>query len=304
MIGNAAIRGLGDTRTPAIVMLIAATLNTILDPLLIFGIGPFPDLGVRGAAIATVFSRALTLAVACYVLIYKEKLVSFKNRSLENVKNYLREILHIGIPNALTKMIVPMSVGIITGIIATHGREAIAGFGVSTRLEMFAIMPIQALVSVLPVFIGQNLGAGKEDRVRRGITISRNFALIYGAAAYVVLIFIARPAGFLFNDNPQVVDVVVQYLHIIPIAYGMLGIMQIGVTSLNVLKKPIHAAVLTLIQMFALYIPIALLGSSLFGISGIFISLVLSYLIMGPVSYNFALKNMTKIFKKPLKESI
>jgi putative MATE family efflux protein len=300
MTGNSAIRGLGDTKTPAFVMLIAATFNTILDPLLIFGIGPFPELGVRGAAIATLISRSVTFVVASYVLIFREKLISFKKQSLENIKISLKEILHIGIPNALTKMIIPISLGIITGLIASHGREAIAGFGISTRLEMFAIMPINALVSVLPVFIGQNLGAGKQERVHRGIAISRNFVLIYGVAAYVVLIFIARPAGFLFNNNPQVIDVVVQYFRIVPISYGLLGIMQIGIISLNVLGKPIRAAALTLVQMLGLYIPLALLGSRMFGISGIFIALVLSYLIMGPVSYKVASKNIEKIFIKPL----
>jgi putative MATE family efflux protein len=304
MTGNSAIRGLGDTKTPAIVMLIAAVLNTILDPLLIFGIGPFPELGVRGAAIATVIARSVTFLVACYVLIFREKLISFKKQSLENIKSSLKEILIIGIPNSLTKMIIPISLGIITGLIASHGREAVAGFGISTRLEMFAIMPINSLVSVLPVFIGQNLGAGKEDRVHRGIIISRNFVLIYGVVAYIVLLFIARPAGYLFNNNPEVIEVVVQYYRVVPLSYGLLGIMQIGVASLNVLGKPIRAAFLTLIQMLGLYIPLALLGSRFFGISGIFIALVISYLIMGPLSYKLASININKIFKKTLKSSI
>ena len=303
MIGNAAIRGMGDTRTPALVMLIAAVINTILDPLLIFGPGPFPHLGVKGAAIATVCARALTFLVACYILIYREKVISFKDRSISGIKKYWKELLYIGIPNVLTKIIIPLAVGTITGLIAVHGREAVAGFGVATRLEMFTIMPIHAFVSVMPVFIGQNLGAGKVERVLRGLRVSVKFSLLYGAGIYILLILAARPVGFLFNNNPQVVDVVVSYLRIVPLAYGIQGIMLIGVISLNVLKKPIHAAILTLIQMFVLYIPMAVLGSKFFGISGIFGSLAISYLIMGPVSYMITRRYLTGIMQTQLRES-
>jgi len=303
MTGNAAIRGMGDTRTPALVMMIAAALNTILDPLLIFGLGPFPHMGVKGAAIATVCSRALTFLVACYILIYREKVISFKDRSISQIMKYLKELLHIGIPNALTKMIIPLAMGTITGLIAVHGREAVAGFGVATRLEMFAIMPIHALISVLPVFIGQNLGAGKEERVLRGIRVSGKFTLIYGAGAYALLILTAHPVGFLFNNNPLVVEVIVSYLRIVPLAYGIQGIMLIGVTSLNVLKKPIHAAILTIIQMFGLYVPMAVIGSRVLGTSGIFGSLAISYLIMGPVSYMITRRYVIGINRTPLRES-
>jgi putative MATE family efflux protein len=300
MTGNSAIRGLGDTKTPALVMLVAAVANTILDPLLIFGLGPFPELGVRGAAIATVISRSFTFVVACYVLIFREKLISFKKQSYAKVKKSLLEILSIGIPNSLTKMIVPISLGVITSIIASHGREAVAGYGISTRIEMFALLPINALVSVLPVFIGQNLGAGKDDRVHRGIKVSRNFVLIYGLASYIVLFFMGQFAGSLFNDEPKVIDVVVKYFRIIPISYGLLGVMQIGIASLNVLKRPVNAALLTLIQMLVLYIPLAMVGSNVFGVSGIFASLVISYLVMGPISYKIASNNLKRMYSEPV----
>ncbi len=292
MTGNAAIRGMGDTKTPAMVMLLAAVMNTILDPLLIFGIGPFPEWRVRGAAIATVFSRALTFSVAIYILTIREKVISFKNSTIKYVFSMWKEILHIGLPNTLTKMIIPISVGIITGLIARHGQEAVAGFGVSSRLEMFALLPMQSIISILPVFIGQNIGAKKKGRVLRGITLSGRFALIYGVVSYLFLFFLARPVASLFNDNVQVVDVVIKYFRIVPLTYGLQGLMLIGVTTLNVLKKPLHAAGLTLLQVFGIYIPLALLSSHFLGISGIFISLILSYMLIGPISYVFSQKKI------------
>lgn len=207
MVGNSAIRGLGDTKTPSMVMLIAAIANTVLDPLLIFGIGPFPELGVRGAAITTVIARSTTFTVA--------------------------------IPNTLTKIIIPLGAAIITRLIASYGRESVAGFGVASKLEMFALMTIMALSSILPVFIGQNLGAGRKNRVLKAIKLSGFFSLYYGIIIYFILRLCA----------------------------GILG----GLT-----------------QMFPLYIPMALFGSKIFGIRGIFGALSISLLLIGPVSFYFA----------------
>jgi len=301
MTGNSAIRGMGDTKTPSMVMLIAAVMNTILDPLLIFGIGPFPVMGVSGAAVATVCSRALTFLVASYILIYRDKVISLRQSTISHIKESWTEILHVGVPNALTKMIIPLASGIITGMIAVHGREAVAGFGVATRLDMFALILINSMISILPVFIGQNLGAGKKDRVLRGIRVSSRFALIYGGGMYFLLALLARPVGFLFNDDPRVVDVVVRYLRIVPLAYGLQGIMLISVTSLNVLKKPLLAAGFTLIQMFGIYIPLAAAGSRIVGVSGIFGSLALSYILMGPLSHNVTRRYIKDLSVPPLK---
>ncbi|MBI9101451.1 MAG: MATE family efflux transporter [Spirochaetales bacterium] len=295
MTGNSAIRGLGDTKTPGIVMMIAALINTVLDPLLIFGIGPFPELGVAGAALATVTARAITFCVAIYILGFRDKVFSFRGERLTGFWKSWKEILYVGVPNSLTKMIVPIGAGVVTGIIARNGRAAVAGFGVATRIELFSLLFSNSLISVLPVFIGQNWGRGRKDRVLRGLRLSENFTLIYGALLYVILFFTARPLGGLFNPNPDVVDVIVYYLRIVPLGYGLQAMMQVGVTSLNVLKKPIPAALLTLIQMFCLYIPLATVGNLHFGIFGIFASLALSYLIMGPVTHIMNKNYITKL---------
>jgi len=285
MTGNSAIRGMGDTKTPGLVMMLAALVNTILDPLLIFGIGPFPRLGVSGAAIATVMARMVTFCVAIYILGFRDKVFSLKGDYRTGFMKSWKEILYVGAPNSLTKMIIPLGAGVITGIIARNGREAVAAFGVATRIEMFALLFIRSLVSVLPTFIGQNWGGGRKDRVLNGLRLSEIFSILSGAAIYSLLFFTARPLGGLFNPDPGVVDNIVLYLRIVPAAYGFKGIMLVGVTSLNVLKKPIHAALLTLFQMFCLYIPLAILGNSLFGVSGIFGFLAISYMLMGPVTH-------------------
>ena len=284
MTGNAAIRGLGDTKTPARVMMIAALLNTVIDPLLIFGIGPFPAMGVAGAALATVLSRVVTLTVTLTILIRREQVISFKNTARDKILTAWKEILYVGVPNILSKLIIPLGAGIITSLIASYGREAVAGFGIASRIEMFALVLIQAMVTVLPIFVGQNWGAGLNDRVNRGLSRANRFSLLYGAGMYILLFTAGKPIVRLFNTNPLVVESAVHYIRLVPLAYGLQGMMLIAVTTMNVLKKPLESALLNLMQMFGIYIPLALAGSRLWGITGIFLALPVSYAVMGPVS--------------------
>lgn len=281
MVGNSAIRGLGDTKTPSMVMLIAAILNTILDPILIFGPGPLPALGVKGAAIATVFARAVTFTVALYILIKREKLFVIARRPFSKITAAWREILHVGVPISLAKLIIPLGAGFITSLIAVYGRNAVAGFGVATKLEMFALLPVNALISVIPVFIGQNLGAGKTERVKKGLKLSGLFSLFYGAAAFLFLFFFGKSAGGLFNEDAEVVNIIALYMKIVPAAYFAYALMQIAGTSLSVMKKPVLSAMISIIQIFIIYLPLAYTGSKLLGIAGIFAALALSWLIVG-----------------------
>ena len=137
MLTNGAIRATGDTKTPAIIMLIAGMINIIADPFLIFGIGPFPRLELHGAALATVISWLITFTASLWVLIKREKMLVFPLFSLEHTFQSWRHILYIGIPATVTKILRPVAMGIITRLIAqTQLAEiAVAGYGASGRLE-------------------------------------------------------------------------------------------------------------------------------------------------------------------------
>ena len=284
MIGNNIIRALGDTKTPGIIMVISALINLILDPLLIFGIWFFPRLEIRGAAMTTVFSRAIVTAVAIYVLHHRRGLICFNKVRIKEILASWREVLHLGIPAATIRLALPIGSGIITKLLASSGPLVVAGFGVATRIEFFALAPIMALSSVMSPFIGQNLGAGEINRVKRGKTVGHFFSLAIGLAAAVLLAIFAKQIGLMFNDDPQVIDTVVMYLRIVPLSYGFAGILQISSTILNVFRKPFHASGMMGFQVFVIYIPLALVLKNHFGQGGIFFSLALSYLLAGLAS--------------------
>ncbi len=295
MIGNNIIRALGDTKTPGMIMMLSATLNIILDPMLIFGLGPFPELGIRGAALTTVLTRGITASVAIYVLHFRRRLLNFKVKKIKEIFISWREILHIGIPSSTIRLALPVGSGIITRLLAAQGPLVVAGFGVATRIEFFALAPIAALSSVMGPFIGQNLGAGQVSRVDQGKKVGEIFSFAIGAFTAVMLAIFARPIAMVFNDNPRIVETTVLYLRVIPFSYGFAGTLQISSTILNVFRKPYHAAGMMALQVFAVYVPLALLGSKLFGHFGVFSSLAISYIISGSISSKVVTKQIEKL---------
>lgn len=301
MVGNNAIRATGDTITPGAIMIVAAVVNIILDPLLIFGVGPFPRLEIVGAAIATVIARAITLLVSLFVLSYRESMITFQLAPFKSILNSWKQILFIGLPNAGTRIIVPLGIGIITRLLASYGKEAVAAFGVASRIEFFALTVVSALASVLAPFVGQNWGAGTRARVALGAKYSNKFSLGWGLAMLILLASLARPIASIFNSNPVVISTIVLYLRIVPICYGLQGVLLLSTSALNALNKPFHASILTIIQMFLLYIPLAFAGAYLFGLAGIFAALALSYLISGIVAHQVLSRTLTT--KDPIKKS-
>ncbi len=281
MVGNNAIRATGDTKTPTAIMLVAVVINIVLDPLLIFGPGPFPRLELAGAAASTVISRATTFAVALWVLGRRERMLTAHFKPMTAVLLSWRKVLYIGLPSAATRMIVPIGVGIITRIVSAYGEEAVAAYGVASRVEFFALMVLMSLGGVFAPFVGQNWGADRLDRVKLGMRLSKRFSLLFGLGAFVVLASAAHPVAGFFTRNPDVIAGIKLYLRIVPLAYGLQGVLVVAGSALNALNKPLYAAGLVLAQMIIVYVPLAYLGSQLFGLSGVFGALALVYALGG-----------------------
>lgn len=292
MVGNYIIRALGDTKTPSIIMAVAATANVIMDPLFIFGIGPFPELGIRGAALATVFGRIITFIVSLYILMFRDKVVKFRIRELNDVFDSWKHILYVGVPAAIVRIITPVSAGIITRLISAYGYEAVAGYGVGTKIEYFLLAFVNAMANVMVPFAGQNYGARKDYRIIEGMNYVRKTMFKYSVFIFATMLIIADEIAPLFNDNVEVNKVTILYLTILPIGYGFQGMLLNNASILNAVNKPLYAALFSSIQMFAICIPLAVALSHFIGIRGIFIALLISYIISGSFSYVFTKKTI------------
>ena len=291
MIGNNAIRANGDMKTPALIMLVAVCTNIILDPLLIFGIGPFPRLGLTGAAIATVLTRAIAFTLSFYIVHFRLRMLTFERVPLRDVLDSWRKILYIGLPAAATRVIAPLGVGVITSLIARSGQKAVAAFGVATRIEFFAIAVVFALSSVLGPFAGQNWGAAKTGRVKKGISLSNRFSFLWGIGMFALLAALAGPIASIFSGDPEVAGAIALYMRIVAVAYCMYGVFVISSLVLNVLHRPMHAALLAVVQTFVLTVPMAWAGMKMAGLKGLFAGIGVSYAIAGLAAW-FVLKRV------------
>lgn len=285
MIGNAILRAAGETKIPSLVMASSGVVNAVLDPILIFGIGPIPAMGMTGAAIATVISWLTGFIFILYWLKVKRGLLSHWFMPWTLFIAVSRKILHIGLPAAGANMLTPLAMAVLTAIMATYGPEAVAAFGVGARLESLACLVILALSMTLPPVISQNFGAGQFDRVREAYQLCCRFVLIWQIALYGVLALLAYPIAAVFTDNPQVAMYLRWFIWIMPLAYGLQGIIILTNSSFNALHLPAKAVVLSLFRLFICYVPLAWLGGVLLGVVGVFIGCIIANLLTAATAY-------------------
>ncbi|MGL1902575.1 MAG: MATE family efflux transporter [Fibrobacterales bacterium] len=297
MVGNSAIRATGDIKTTSAIMMIAIVINFILDPLLIFGYGPFPRMEMEGAALASVIARATTFIASLLVLRYKHKMLTFIRPTFQELVQSWKGILYIGLPSATTKLIIPISMGVVTRMVAQYGTNAVAGFGVASRIEALAIMVFMALSAVTVPFTGQNFGAGHFVRIKEAALKSSLFALIYGFALFLLFFSAGESIAALFDNTPSIVAVTNLYLFIVSLSYGLAGILMVNSSTFNGLNQPMPTLYLAIVRMVAFYIPFAYIGSHLFGLAGICIGIALANALTGAWAHFWLKQTLNRLIK-------
>ena len=288
MVGSTLMRAAGDAVKPGYLMVVGAVLQVALGPVFIFGLFGFSQMGLAGAAIAFVAARTVSFLMYVYY-VYKDDLLIF---DLNNFWQSSRDIMHVGLPAILSNIIGPVSMSVITRLLAGHGAVVVAGFSVASRIEtMFAMVMWALSMSVAP-FVGQNWGAKYFKRVTRSLRIGNLFALAWGVFSYLVLIVLGPFVISLVNSDQEVIDAATVYLMIVPLGMGLMGVMSNCMSSFNALGQPGPPFIMSVCQMIFLSIPFAILGDYLFGYRGIFAGGVLSILIIALVSYVWLKRNI------------
>ncbi len=281
MVANDAIRATGDTVRPSLLMMLGAILNMILDPIMIFGLAGFPAMGIRGAALATMLTRAATCVASLWILHRRHGLLLLSVPSLRDMLDSWRRVLAIGIPAALSSLLTPISSAIITRMVAQHGTAAIAATGAGGRIEMFAFMIPMCLGSSLMPFVGQNFGAKRLDRVREARRSSMTFAALFGLLTLVMFLVGAPFFAKLFSDDPEVIAILTRYLRIVCFGHGMMEVHRYAGFFLNGIHKPMHAMGVNVLRIVGLLVPLSVLGGYFFGLNGVFVGRMLTDIIAG-----------------------
>lgn len=285
MLGNFALRATGDTASPSMIMGVAVGINLILDPIFIFGFGPVPAMGLSGAAISTLIGRAFTLFASWYFLTRKYDMLCY-SFSWASFITSSRAILQVGLPSAITSLIMPAGIFFVNKFAFQIAKAAAAAVGAASRVEILFFVPFMALGGVLSAFIGQNLGAGKTDRIRDALRMSRYFTFGWGFLTALVLYLLRGTIGDVFSEgDAEVAAYIGIYLAIQPLGLAFRGITVISTTTLNVLRKAWLSFAINLFQTVALFVPLAWLLSEEYGFEGIFWASVITSVIMSVVAY-------------------
>lgn len=281
MMAGDIIRATGDTVSPSLIMISSAGLNIALDPVLIFGLGSIPAMGIRGAALATLLTRALSFTAVLTVLHRKHRLIAFEVPRWPELWASWKEVLHIGLPSAFSTVLIPIAGGVLTFLVARHGEAAVAAVGAAGRLEMFAFMVPMALgVSLVP-FVGQNAGAGRLDRVREAQLYSNAFAFGFGLFIAAMFWLFAEPLARLFSQDEAVITTLTRFLRIVPLGYGLNEVHRYSGFFLNGIRRPMHSFGVNVVRIVGLLLPLAFLAEHYYGLSGLFWSRVVSDVLAG-----------------------
>ncbi|MYE87881.1 MATE family efflux transporter [Candidatus Poribacteria bacterium] len=295
MIGVGILRATGDTKTPAIIMTIAGLINIVLDPLLIFGIGPFPRLELQGAALATVASWVVAFIASLWILGKREGLIRLPVFDPKHTFGSWKQILYIGIPAAGTNVMEPVSMAMIIRIISEYGEKPVAAFGVGGLVGATLLIGIRALSLAAGPFVGQNFGAGNYDRIRSALRFGSKFSLVWGGIAFALFYLLSGIIAPIFNDDETVIAVVILFLHTVPMSYGMYGISALVNAMFNALGKPLQASLVIILHLFVFVLPLAYLGSRVYGLKGTFIGIAVGNAVIGIVAYLMMQKFLVRL---------
>ena len=290
---NGALNAQGDTKSYRNVLIFSFFLNIFLNPLFIFGFGPIPAMGLKGAAMAALIARGAIFLGTIYLMHERIHMLTFRMPKLRELQASWKDILHVGIPAAGTNAIIPIAMALITAMLAQYGTEAVAGFGVASRIESLVLVMFYALSAIIGPFIGQNLSAGKADRIHKALYLCLKFCMSFGLIIALFLLFMSDLLPSLFSDNIMITETAALFLLIAPISYGAYGVVMAMNAAFNGMGKPGPAVIISMARMIVIYVPLAYLLQYFFAISGIFIAYALANILSAFLAYRWAVDSVS-----------
>ena len=272
----------GDSKTPFLANLIGLVTNMILDPVLILGPGPFPKLGVVGAAIATVTAQAIvmTMMILGVIIQKKENVLKGIRLTAKIPKEYLGGLCRIGIPTAIQGMAYCAISMVLTRMVSAYGAEAVATQRVGGQIESISWNTADGFAAALNAFIAQNYGAGKMDRVRKGYRASLWTVGIWGLLISFVFICFPQTIADIFFHEPKAVATAVGYLVIIGFSEAFMCVELTTVGALSGLGRTRLCSIIS-ITFTSARIPLAIILGGLIGLSGIWWALSVTSIVKG-----------------------
>ena len=255
------MRGYGDTITPMLVMLVTVVVNLILDPFLIFGWWVFPELGVVGAAYATVFSRAMATVIGMSIMFRGTRGVEIHLSQMAPDFGYFKKLLRIGIPASVEGTGNAIAVNLMLVIVGTFPTVVVAAYGVGVRMFSVIFLPAIAVGRGVETMVGQNIGAKEEDRAASASHFAARSMFIVLAGVGVLTWLGADNIVAVFSDDPEVVEVGRLFLRYVAPTFGFTGIFHSYKGGFRGAGRTLTAALVSITMLGVIRLPVAALAS-------------------------------------------
>jgi putative MATE family efflux protein len=264
-IVNSLFRGAGEARIALVVRVFAYGLGLLVEPVLIFGWGPLPPLGVAGAALSLVGSQWLGFVLQLGTLVSGRARIRISLRRLRVDLPLMGQIFRIALPSTIQMTLRSLSRATLLGIVALYGTFAVAAYGVAARIFMTVFVPGFGLGNAAATLVGQNLGAGKPDRAARSAWLIAGYNVGLMLACVAVIVPLAAPIVNAFNDTPQVVALGAEALRIFAVGYLFSALGSVIARAFDGAGNTIPAMVINLFTLWGMQIPLAWILSQVAG---------------------------------------
>lgn len=275
--------GIGDTITPLTFMLVGVGLNAVLDPLLIIGVGPFPELGLNGAAYASLISQAVAITLGLFYMNRKKHIISIHPKKFNLDKKITFMVFKIGFPQIVQQTLVSIGAAVITTLVNNFGASAIDAYGAASRVDSIAFLPAMSLGMAVSALTGQNMGARKPERIKEIF----KWGIIMTAAVTVVISILALTipglilAMFGLGRHTHLMDIGISYLRIVGSCYILFALTYVSNGVINGSGHTITTMVYSLFSIWVIRVFLALvLSRTHLGTSGIWLAISISFAVL------------------------
>ncbi|HUU64503.1 MAG TPA: MATE family efflux transporter [Dehalococcoidales bacterium] len=276
IIASSLLRGSGDAVRPMAFMITATVANIILDPFLIFGIGPFPEMGVRGAALATVIAQLLGAGLSFYYIVARKSAYRVKLLYLRPSLTILRDIYRVGFPSMIMQVTESVVFALFNYVVSAFGSLTLAAVGITIRIADLAWMPMWGASQGLLPIVGFNFGARLWDRLWRAVKLASGGLMLVTGVALVLLEIFAPELIAIFSDDPELMAIAVPAMRIFLSTLVIVGPSILFITTFQGLSKGKEALVLSLIRQFVFFVPLLFLLPRIWGMNGVWLSVPIS----------------------------
>lgn len=275
---NAIFRGAGDASIAMRTLVLANGINIVLDPCLILGLGPFPEMGLTGAAITTCIGRGVGVIYQINHLVNDKSLIRIGFKQIKVIWETIRKLIVISSGGAGQHLIASASFIFLVRIVAEFGSEALAGYTIAWRVLMFSILPSWGIAMAGAALVGQNLGAKKPERAEKSVWMAARYNMYILFVLSVIFIAFAHPVVGLFSKNPEVIKQGAIALQIICAGYVFYAYEMVIGQAFNGAGDTFTPTFLNFIAFWVIQIPLAYYLAKLtsLGSVGVYLSIAIS----------------------------